>query len=102
MSSPERYCCFRHRFELTPIWIPRNVYDPSGQAYVMITCSECLRTFPQVFVEDIRPIYETGCVYCQSLIHYAIVQPTDPITPRASQRKAGALIAMPLKALDLG
>jgi CheY-like chemotaxis protein len=89
MSSPDRLCRLRHPLELTPIWIPRNGYDPSGQAYVMITCPECLRIFPQVFVEGIHPIYDTGCVYCHSLIYYAIVQPTDPITHRhASERPA--------------
>ena len=102
MSSPEKLRRLRHPFELTPIWIPRNGHDPSGQAYVMITCPECLRTFPQVFLEGVHPIYETGCVYCRNLIHYAIVQPTDPITLQAFQRKPGAFIATPLNALDLG
>lgn len=102
MSSQERLRRLRHPFELTPIWIPTNGYDPSGQAYVMITCPECLRIFPQVFVEGSYPIYETGCVYCLSSIHYAIVQPTDPITTQAFQRKPSALIATPLSALDLG
>jgi CheY-like chemotaxis protein len=103
ISSPERFCRLRrHPFELTPIWIPRNGYDPSGQAYIMVTCPECLRIFPQVFVEGINPIYETCCVYCCSLILYAIVQPTDPTTAQASYRKAGACIALPLKGLDLG
>jgi hypothetical protein len=41
----------------------------------MITCPACLRIFPQVFVEGIHPVYETGCVFCHSLIHYAIVEP---------------------------
>ena len=102
MSYPERDCHLRHSFELTPLWIPGNSYDPSGDAYVMITCPACLRIFPQVFVEGIYPVYETGCVFCHSLIHYAIVQPTDSIASRAPQRKAGALIAMPLRARHLG
>lgn len=29
----------------TPIWIPKNGHDPSGEEYVMITCPECLRAF---------------------------------------------------------
>jgi hypothetical protein len=78
------------------------VYYPSGQPYVIITCPEFLRVFPQVFVEGVHPIYETGCVYCRSLIRYAIVQPTDPITAQAFQRKPGVFIGTPLNALDLG
>jgi CheY-like chemotaxis protein len=63
---------------LAPIWIQSNGHDPSGEAYVMIACPECLRTFPQVPGKAISPIYETACVHCSSLIHYAIVQPMKP------------------------
>ncbi|HTF65061.1 MAG TPA: response regulator, partial [Edaphobacter sp.] len=38
----------QHPSRLTPIWIQSNGHDPSGEAYVMIACPECLRTFPQV------------------------------------------------------
>ncbi len=89
MARPEHLPSLQHSNRLAPIWIPRNGHDPSGQAYVMITCPECLRTFPQIFSEDIHLIYETACVYCDSSIHYAIVQPTDPTTPQAFQRKPG-------------
>lgn len=68
----------------------------------MITCPECLRIFPQVLVEGSHSIYETGYVYCRSLIHYAIVQPTDSISRQACQRNPGRLIATPVNALDLG
>ena len=52
----------------------------------MISCPECLRTFPQVLDEAIRAIHETGCVYCHSLIHYAIVQPTGPVSLQAKKQ----------------
>jgi len=55
----------------------------------MITCPECLRTFPQVFGNGIHTIYEIGCVYCHSLIHYAIVHSTDPVTAQSFRRKPG-------------
>ena len=83
---------------LAPIWIQSNGHDPSGEAYVMIACPECLRTFPQVLGKAISPIYETACVHCSSLIHYAIVQPMNPASPQAFQRKPGAVIPMPLAA----
>ena len=40
---------FQRPSTLAPIWIPKNGHDPSGEEYVMITCPECLRVFPQVF-----------------------------------------------------
>jgi CheY-like chemotaxis protein len=83
---------------LAPIWIQSNGHDPSGEAYVMIACPECLRTFPQVLGKAISPIYETACVHCSSLIHYAIVQPMNPASPQGFQRKPGAVIPMPLAA----
>jgi hypothetical protein len=41
-----------------------------SSADVMITCPECLRTFPQVLGEAICLVHETGCVHCRSLIHF--------------------------------
>ena len=82
--------------KLAPIWIQSNGHDPSGEAYVVIACPECLRTFPQVLGKAISPIRETACVHCSSLIHYAIVQPMNPAAPQVFQRKPGAVISMPL------
>ena len=101
MTHPERLPSLRHPSTSAPIWIPRNGHDPSGEAYVMITCPECLRSFPQVLDEAICSIHEAGCVYCSSLIHYAVVHPTDPASPQALQRKPGAVIPTPLGLPDL-
>ena len=101
MTRPEQLLSLQHSSTLAPIWIPRNGHDPSGEAYVMITCPECLRTFPQILDEGIRSILETGCVYCSSLIHYAIVQPTDPKSPQAFQRKPGTGMPTPLSVPNL-
>jgi len=89
MTQPQRPS-LQHPSTLAPIWIPTNGHDPSGEAYVMITCPECLRTFPQVLGEALRLIHETGCVHCYSLIHYAIVQPTNSASQQAFQRKPGS------------
>jgi CheY-like chemotaxis protein len=75
-----------------PIWIARNGHDPNGEAYVMITCPECLRAFPQTLDEAICAVQETACVHCYSSIHYAIVQPMEPASPPVLQRKPGAEI----------
>jgi CheY-like chemotaxis protein len=67
-----------HPSTLAPIWIPKNGHDPSGAEYVMITCPDCLRSFPQVLDNAIQLIRETGCAHCSNLIHYAIVPPPSP------------------------
>lgn len=89
MARSERQLDFQHSSPMAPIWIPRNGHDPSGEAYVVITCPECLRTFSQILDKAISSIRETSCVYCYSLIHYAIVQGADPVDPQAFQRKPG-------------
>lgn len=86
---------------LAPIWIQSNGHDPSGKAYVMIACPECLRTFPQVLGKAISPVYETACVHCSSQIYYAIVQPMNPESPQSFQQKPGKVIPMPFGAPPL-
>jgi CheY-like chemotaxis protein len=78
---------------MAPIWIPKNGHDPSGEAYVMITCPECLRTFPQVLDESICLVQEAGCAHCSSSIQYAIVQPA---LSQAFQRKSVASTVLDL------
>jgi len=78
---------FNHARTPAPIWVERNGHDMSGGAFVMLTCPECLRTFPQVFADALNPVHETGCIYCDSRFHYAIVQPTDPAPRKVSDQK---------------
>jgi CheY-like chemotaxis protein len=63
-----------------PMWIPRRHNEASGEAYAMITCPECLRAFPHTVPVTDFLIAESNCVYCETPIHYAIVQPLDPST----------------------
>lgn len=56
-----------------PIWIASNGHDRAGEPYVMISCMECLRTFPQALGKGTSAIREAGCVHCGSRMHYAIV-----------------------------
>jgi CheY-like chemotaxis protein len=35
-----------HQEAHAPVWIPRNGMDSNGTPYVVITCTECLRSFP--------------------------------------------------------
>lgn len=61
-----------------PIWIPTNGHDPSGEPYVMISCPECLRTFPQVLDKNAALAREAKCAHCLNPIQYAIVHSLDP------------------------
>jgi len=63
-----------------PMWLPRNQHEGSSEAYAMICCPECLRAFEQTVPVTDFLIAQNECVYCQTPIHYAIVQPLDPVT----------------------
>jgi CheY-like chemotaxis protein len=56
------------------IWIGANGHDQNGAPYVMISCPECMRAFPQVLSSTQSGIEETSCSYCGVAIRYAIVQ----------------------------
>jgi CheY-like chemotaxis protein len=58
---------------LAPIWIPTNGHDFAGESYVMVSCSECLRAFPEILGEDSALIHHTVCPNCHNAIQYAIV-----------------------------
>jgi CheY-like chemotaxis protein len=58
---------------LAPIWIPPNGHDPAGEPCVILTCTECLRTFPQIPALSSSAIHHTDCIYCHIPIKYAIV-----------------------------
>jgi len=60
--------------KVTPIWIAKNGHDASGGEFVMVTCPECLRVFPQPLTSQNRLTHEACCVNCFSTVHFAIVQ----------------------------
>jgi len=90
MTRPDALPSVHGPSALAPIWIDA----PTGESYVMMTCPECLRPFPQVLGKVVSPIQEAGCVYCRSLVHYAIVQPIATAPAQAFQRNPDAEIAI--------
>lgn len=88
MARPEWASSPLHPRTLAPVWIPRNGHDPAGEAFVTISCPECLRTFPRVHGDDADPIHRTRCTHCGYLIHYAIIPPSGAAFPHPFQRKA--------------
>jgi CheY-like chemotaxis protein len=90
-----------HASGLTPIWIASNGHDPAGEAYVMITCPECLRSFPQVLEKAVCPIFGTHCKHCDGLIHYAIVPPTMPASRQPVPVKSASEMPTLLSVVNL-
>jgi CheY-like chemotaxis protein len=90
MTQPERLPSPVRPSLTAPVWIPRNGHDDAGEPYVMVTCTECLRTFPQVLGKNPETIHDANCVYCSSPIQYAIVQPEGAVLPEAFLRKPRA------------
>ncbi len=77
-----------HERESAPVWIPRNGKDSHGIPYVVLTCTECLRSFPlSVATEDLQKIQETACLFCPNTVRYVIDFSLSITSPR---RKAGA------------
>jgi CheY-like chemotaxis protein len=54
-----------------PVWIPS---PPSGQ-YVVVTCSDCLRTFPALKLQELAAgVYEMPCDYCGMYVSFQITE----------------------------
>ena len=56
-----------------PVWIPRNGKDHNGNPFVVLTCTNCLRSFP--FIVDHEPageVLKTACIYCPQEVTYII------------------------------
>jgi CheY-like chemotaxis protein len=73
----ENLCRTQRETATVPLWIPKGGRDPSGRPFVTVTCPECLRPFTQTLGESDLPIQETGCIYCSSPVHFAIVQTAE-------------------------
>src|SRR2546423_15512887 len=62
-----------HKRESAPVWIPRNGKDSHGIPFVVLTCTDCLRSFPlSVVTEDLQKIQGTPCLFCPNTVRYII------------------------------
>ncbi len=62
-----------HQSETAPVWIPRNGKDSNGIPYIVITCTECLRSFPLNVTKEENPeVVETPCLFCSNKVRYII------------------------------
>jgi hypothetical protein len=62
-----------HQTGSAPVWIPRNGKDSNGIPYIVITRTECLRSFPlNVTTEENPEVLETPCLFCSNTVKYII------------------------------
>ena len=84
-----------HERQSAPVWIPRNGKDSHGIPYIVVTCTDCMRSFPlSVITEDLQKIQETPCLFCPNTVRYiidfslAIASPRPDVEPTPEVRGA--------------
>jgi len=81
---------------LSPVWISRYERNAAGEGCATIECPECLGTFPKVLNGTIHPVNEADCLFCGSMVRFAISQSGDQASlgpfqeERSSHRPARA------------
>jgi len=86
-----------HHRQSAPLWIPRNGKDSKGVPYIVLTCTECLRSFPlSVLREDVQELQETPCLFCTTPVRYiidfslSVSSPKHQITAETSDERSRA------------
>jgi CheY-like chemotaxis protein len=80
-----------HRNESAPVWIPRNGKDSHGVPYIVLTCTECLRSFPLNVTEEVTPeVHETPCLFCPNVVRYVIDFSLSVVSPEKKTKSAAS------------
>jgi CheY-like chemotaxis protein len=80
-----------HRDESAPVWIPRNGKDSHGVPYIVLTCTECLRSFPLNVTEEVTPeVHETPCLFCPNVVRYVIDFSLSVVSPEKKTKSAAS------------
>jgi CheY-like chemotaxis protein len=75
-----------------PVWIPINGSDAAGLPFIVLTCMNCLRSFPlSILKEGLQEIQETPCIFCDSCVRYIVDFSVDVYSP-AKAYAAGATL----------
>jgi CheY-like chemotaxis protein len=62
-----------HQQQSAPVWIPRNGKDSQGVPFIVVTCTECLRSFPLSVAEEALPeVQETPCLFCPNTVRFIV------------------------------
>jgi CheY-like chemotaxis protein len=92
---------FRHLCTAAAVWVPSNRDESRAQSYAVLSCPECLRTFPQVLDENPSLIQRAACIFCQSLVLYAILQPSGSVPAGVFPPKSEAVARSSFHPIDL-
>jgi CheY-like chemotaxis protein len=80
-----------HHQQSAPVWIPRNGKDSKGVPFIVLTCTQCLRSFPlSVLREDVQEVQETPCMFCTNPVRYIIDFSVAVRSPKASSATAAS------------
>ena len=73
------------RRESAPVWIPRTENSSGSVPYVVITCPDCLRSFPSNVVQDkLQKINETACLFCPNIVRYIVDFSAATVSPQSA------------------
>jgi hypothetical protein len=71
-----------HQLQSAPVWIPRNGKDSHGVPFIVVTCTECLRSFPLSVTEKALPeVRETPCLFCPNTVRHIIDSSLSVVSP---------------------
>ena len=68
------------RSSMEPVWLPWQA-DGSEDSSLVITCPECMRSFNPLRTGPTMIIYEAKCIYCSTVIPYAVIRSDNPPCP---------------------
>jgi hypothetical protein len=92
-----------HKGENAPVWIPRNGKDHNGKPYVLLTCTQCLRSFPfTVNHEPTAEVLKTSCIYCPHEVTYIIDFSRSVNSPEKRAAWQSAFLKSQGKSLSVG
>ena len=101
IRTPAARVVNQHR-QSAPVWIPRNGKDSNGVPYIVLTCTECMRSFPlSVLREGVQEIQETPCLFCATPVRYvidfsrAVSSPKHDITAETRGEQWGGPVSCP-------
>ncbi|MGA7316483.1 MAG: response regulator [Silvibacterium sp.] len=101
VGKAERPPSLQHPSTSMPVWMPSNGHNSSEDAYMSLSCPECLRTFPKDLDQAICPAHEGGCVYCYSFDSLRNHPAGSPASSQAFQRESGTWMLTPQSVPDL-
>ena len=77
-----------HQSQSAPVWIPRNGKDSNGVPFIVVTCTNCLRSFPvSVLHENLQEVQEAGCLFCSETVRYVVDFSRDVSSPKPPTKR---------------